>query len=157
MPFLIALQGTIIYIICTIVQIGEISVNIIVDTSIIIAVILNEKSKKNIIRLTEGTNLFAPASLHWEIGNAFSAIFKRKRLKIDKALKALKYYREIPIRFTDIDLEPVLEIAHKYKIYAYDAYFIAAAKELNAPLISLDNTLLEIAQKDGQKTIEVKI
>ena len=129
--------------------------NIVVDTSIIIAVFLNEKSKGEIIRLTKGANLFAPASLHWEIGNAFSSMFKRNRLKYDNAIKALKYYKEIPIRFTELDLEIVLEIANRYNIYAYDACFVAAAKELNAPLLSLDNTLLRIAKKEGQKIIEV--
>jgi predicted nucleic acid-binding protein len=128
---------------------------IIVDTSIIIAVILNEKKKSAIIKLTKGANLFAPASLHWEIGNAFSAMFKRGRLKFGNAIKALGYYREIPIRFTELDLESVLEIANRHKIYAYDAYFVAAAKELHTPLLSLDTTLLEVAKKEGQKIIEV--
>ena len=129
--------------------------NIIVDTSIIIAVITNEKNKKKIIELTTGANLFAPASLHWEIGNAFSAMFKRKKLNLKQAKVALKYYNEIPIRFSDIDLEHVLDIAIKYNIYAYDAYFIIAAKELNAPLLSLDSSLIEVAKSEGLKVIEV--
>ena len=129
--------------------------NIIVDTSIIIAVIINEENKKRIIELTKGSNLFAPASLHWEIGNAFSAMFKRDKLTIKQAKIALRYYNEIPIRFADMDLENVLDIANKYKIYAYDAYFIATAKELNAPLFSLDKNLLQIARKEGLKVIEV--
>ena len=129
--------------------------NIIVDTSIIIAVIINEENKKRIIELTKGSNLFAPASLHWEIGNAFSAMFKRDKLTIKQAKIALRYYNEIPIRFADMDLENVLDIANKYKIYAYDAYFIATAKELNAPLFSLDKNLLQIARKEGLKVIKV--
>jgi predicted nucleic acid-binding protein len=128
---------------------------IVVDTSIILAVILNEKSKKNIIRLTKGTTLAAPNSLQWEIGNAFSAMFKRGRLKIIDAKTALEYYREIPVRFIDIDINVSLEIADRYKIYAYDAYFIATARELNLPLFSLDNNLLDIAKKEGLKIIEV--
>ena len=129
--------------------------NIIVDTSIIIAVIINEENKKRIIKLTKGANLFAPASLHWEIGNAFSAMFKREKLNIKQARIALQYYSEIPIRFTDLDLGNVLNIANKYKIYAYDAYFLTTAKELNAPLFSLDKNLLQIARKEGLKVIEV--
>jgi predicted nucleic acid-binding protein len=128
---------------------------IVVDTSIIIAVILNEKSKRKIVQLTEGASLFAPPLLHWEIGNAFSAMFKKKHLKIGQAIKALKFYKEIPIRFTEVDLEKVLDIANRHNIYAYDAYFVAAAKELNAPLLSLDIALLEVAKREGQKTIEV--
>ncbi len=129
--------------------------NIIVDTSIIIAVITNEKNKKKIIELTTGVNLFAPASLHWEIGNAFSAMFKRNKLTLKQAKVALSYYTEIPIRFSDLDLESVLDISLKHKIYAYDAYFIAAAKELNAPLLSLDKNLIKVAKIEGLKVIEV--
>jgi len=129
--------------------------NIVVDSSIIIAVILNEKNKKEIIQLTKGANLMAPASLPWEIGNAFSAMFRRHRLKFSDSKVALKYYKDIPIRFIDIDIEDSLEIANSYKIYAYDAYFISTAKTLNVPLISLDRQLLNIAENEGLKTIEV--
>ncbi len=129
--------------------------NIVVDSSIIIAVILNEKNKKEIIRLTKGANLIAPASLPWEIGNAFSAMIKRQRLKFSDSKVALKYYKDIPIRFIDIDIEDSLEIAYRYKIYAYDAYFISTAKTLNVPLISLDRQLLNIAENEGLKTFEV--
>jgi predicted nucleic acid-binding protein len=116
---------------------------------------MNEKNKKDIVQLTKGANLIAPASLQWEIGNAFSAMFKRNKLKLSESKIALKYYRDIPIRFIDIDLEDSLEIADKHKIYAYDAYFISAAKNLNIPLLSLDKQLLDIAVQEGLKTIEV--
>jgi predicted nucleic acid-binding protein len=129
--------------------------NIVIDTSIVIAVITNEKNKKKIIELTTGANLFAPASLHWEIGNAFSAMFKRNKLNLKQAKIALRYYSEIPIRFSDIELENVLDIAIKYNIYAYDAYFVIAAKELNTPLLSLDKNLIEVARSEGLKVIEV--
>ena len=128
---------------------------IIVDTSIIIAVLLNEESKNQIIELTAGTDLFAPASLHWEIGNAFSAMFKRERMSLEESLQVLKYYQEIPIRLLDIDLERSLKIAKSHLIYAYDAYFLVACKDLNCPLISLDNSLIEIAKREGINIIEV--
>ena len=47
-----------------------------IDTSALIAVISNEESKQDIVDLTEGYSLYAPMSVHWEIGNAFSAICK---------------------------------------------------------------------------------
>ena len=49
-----------------------------IDTSALIAVIGNEESKKEIIKVTKGYSLCAPKSVHWEIGNAFSAMFKRQ-------------------------------------------------------------------------------
>ncbi len=45
--------------------------DIVVDTSAIMAVIINEAQREILIDLTRGANLLAPASVHWEIGNAF--------------------------------------------------------------------------------------
>ncbi len=128
---------------------------IVVDTSIVIAVLLNEKNKNRIVEITTGAELFAPSSLHWEIGNAFSAMFKRKRLSLKESIQALKYYQEIPIRFMDIELEKALQLSHASSIYAYDAYFIVASKELNCPFLSLDNSLNGIASSEGITIIEV--
>ena len=82
-----------------------------IDTSALIAVIGNEATKHQIIEKSEGSSLCAPKSVHWEIGNAFSAMFKRKSLNIKIARQALSIYREIPIKFVDVPLEKTLEIS----------------------------------------------
>ena len=74
--------------------------NLVIDTSVIIAVITNEKHKKELIKLTQGANLIAPSSLHWEIGNAFSAMFKRNKISLELAMKAIDAYKQIPIQFS---------------------------------------------------------
>lgn len=130
--------------------------NLTVDTSIIIAVITNEKHKKQLIKATEGVDLIAPLSLHWEIGNAFSAMFKRKRISIQQAFAALAAYHQIPIRFSDIELGVALELSHNLNIYAYDAYVIGCSLKHNAALLSLDERLLKAAQKAGVKIREVR-
>ena len=92
---------------------------LIIDASILIAVIANEPEKPNIITLTQGGQLIAPHSVHWEVGNAFSAMFKRQRLTLDQAFLALDIYKTIPIRYIEVELGPSLEIAAKMQIYAY--------------------------------------
>ena len=42
--------------------------DIVVDTSVIIAVIANEPQRDILIDLTKGADLLAPPSVHWEIG-----------------------------------------------------------------------------------------
>ena len=128
----------------------------VIDTSIIIAVITNENHKKQLIDTTKGSELLAPSSLHWEVGNAFSAMFKRKRLTIEEAKLALIEYKKIPIQFYDVTLEIALEYAYKYDIYAYDAYFLICADKLKLPILSLDNSLLLKAREAGLKVFEVK-
>jgi len=129
--------------------------NLIVDTSIIIAVITNEKHKKQLVKATRGADLIAPSSLHWEVANAFSAMFKRKRSNIKQAIAALEAYHQIPVRFSDIELGIALELSHNLNIYAYDAYVIGCALKHNAALISLDERLLKAAIKAGVKIREV--
>ncbi|MCD6115555.1 type II toxin-antitoxin system VapC family toxin [bacterium] len=128
---------------------------IVTDTSVIIAVLTNETHKNKLIRLTSGADLIAPGSLHWEIANAFSAMFKRDRINLAQAKKAIDYYRKIPIRFIDVDFKNVLTIASKKQIYAYDAYFLECAKQRKAKLITLDGKLKSIASELNIETIEV--
>ena len=127
----------------------------IIDTSILIAVLLNEESKTKIVEITTGAEIFAPASLHWEVANAFTAMFKRERIDLKESIQAIQYYQEIPIRFLDVDLEKSLIISFTHSIYAYDSYFIVAAKELNCPLLSLDSSMKNIASLEGINIIEV--
>jgi len=129
---------------------------IVVDTSVIISVIANEEHKEKLIELTYNADLFAPSSLHWEIGNAFSAMLKRERISLEEAKSAINYYKDIPIRFFDINLESALELSNQYSIYAYDSYFLICAIQNNSPLLTLDMGLIKIAKNIGIRTIEVK-
>lgn len=130
--------------------------NIVIDASVIIAVIANEPEKNTLIELTERADLIAPHSVHWEIGNAFSAMLRRERIRVEQALQAVRLYRRIPIRLVDVELEETLEIADALGIYAYDAYLIRCALKYRAPLISLDRNLVQAAKDMGTKIIEVR-
>ncbi|VAX37921.1 hypothetical protein MNBD_UNCLBAC01-408 [hydrothermal vent metagenome] len=129
--------------------------NLIVDTSTIIAVITNEKEKKEIIHATKGYSLLAPSSVHWEIANAFSAMLKRERITYNQAKKSLNFYQKIPIRFCDITLEDSLKLANELNIYAYDAYILCCATKLHAPIISLDKKLIQLAKFKELPILEV--
>jgi predicted nucleic acid-binding protein len=127
-----------------------------IDTSAIIAVIGNETPKQQIIAMTSGYSLFAPTSVHWEIGNAFSSMFKSRRLSIGLAKQALAAYREIPIKFIDVPLEKTLELSHSQNIYAYDAYLVQCAQQTSTPLLTLDNGLRSVAEQVGVHVLEPK-
>jgi predicted nucleic acid-binding protein len=129
--------------------------DIVVDTSVIIAVIANEPEKEALVELTKGANLIAPHSVHWEIGNAFSAMLKRERIRVEQAIQAIRLYRQIPIRFVDVELEESLKIADTLGIYAYDAYLIRCALKYKSPLISLDRKLVNAAKEMKARVIEV--
>ena len=128
---------------------------IIVDTSVIIAVLMNEKHAAELKEITRKAELIAPPSLHWEIGNAFSAMLRRGRINLNQAKQALNLYSKIPIKLHPVQLERVLDLANKYNLYAYDAYFIVCAQNLRVPIISLDKKLIEIGKKLDLNIIEV--
>lgn len=129
--------------------------DIVVDTSIIIAVIANESHKQSLIEITQGHTLIAPQSIKWEVGNALSAMFKRKRIGIDDAIRAIQIYEQIPMRIVNIDLDKAIQIVHRLNIYAYDAYLIQCALKFNAPLLTLDRGLRHASQQAQVEIIEI--
>lgn len=129
---------------------------IVVDTTVVIAVIANEATKPRLIELTKDAELVAPASLAWEIGNAFSAMFKQKRITREQALAAVLEYQRIPIRMLDVPLPNAVELSSQLGIYAYDAYMIYCAQQTGAPLLTLDNGLIVAAGKVGVTTLKVQ-
>lgn len=132
---------------------------IVVDTSVIIAVIAviaNEPAKAVLVAQTQGADLFAPRSINWEIGNAFSAMLKRGRISLQQAQAAIEVYHQIPLNSVGADLAQAVELASRLNIYAYDAYIIAAALNQNCPLLSLDSGLRHAAKAAGASVLEVK-
>ena len=128
---------------------------IVIDTSAVIAAILDEPEKAALLQVTQGVSLLAPFSLHWEIGNAFSAMFKRGSIPLKDALAAIHAYQMIPIQFVEVDLDRSLEMAYRRGIYAYDAYMIVSASTYNAPLLTLDNILKRHAKTCGISVLEI--
>jgi predicted nucleic acid-binding protein len=128
---------------------------IIIDTSALLAVLVNEPHKGALVRLTQGAELIAPQSVHWEIGNALSAMFKRGRISLEQAQACLKSYQLIPVRFAEVPLERAVEVAHRHGIYAYDAYLIVCAQQFGGPLLTLDAGLRQMALKEGLSVLEV--
>ncbi len=56
--------------------------DVVIDTSALVAVIVGEPEKDKIVELTTGHTLIGPGSIPWEVGNAFSAMFKKGRLTV---------------------------------------------------------------------------
>ena len=114
---------------------------IVIDTSAILAVIAEQPEKADLVRLTRGAALVAPASVHWEVGNALSAMFKRKAIGIQEALQLLEAYGAIPIRIAEVGLKQAVELSARLNVYAYDAYVLTCAINQRAPLLTLDGGL----------------
>jgi predicted nucleic acid-binding protein len=130
---------------------------IVIDTSALLAVVGEQPEKTELIRLTRGAALVAPASVHWEVGNALSAMFKRKAIDLDAALGMLDAYAAIPIRLIDVALKQAVELSARLNVYAYEAYVIACALNQRAPILTLDRGLIERARELKLDVLEVNV
>ncbi|MGM0601594.1 MAG: type II toxin-antitoxin system VapC family toxin [Candidatus Rifleibacteriota bacterium] len=127
---------------------------IIADTNTFIAVALNEPEKNNIIQLTEGCDLAAPDVLPFEIGNALTAMMKKGTLQTDQLQESWDIIQQIPVELRRIDIKSALNIAAKFNIYAYDAYFLECAGSLKCPIVTLDQGMQTIAREMGILVVE---
>ena len=131
------------------------SMDIVIDTSAIIAVIVGEPERDKIVELTKGCTLIGPGPILWEVGNAFSAMLKRGRIKLEEAIRGIIIFESIPIRYVPVDLVNVIKLANKTGLYAYDIYFLDCAIKYKAPLLTLDKRLLQVAKNLKISVLEV--
>ncbi|MES9945489.1 MAG: type II toxin-antitoxin system VapC family toxin [Candidatus Thiodiazotropha sp.] len=128
--------------------------NIITDTNIFLAVVLGEPEKKEIIRLTSEASAIAPEILPFEVGNALTAMVKRRQLTADEAVTAYSAVSQIPVRLVSVDIKQAIKLALELNIYAYDAYFLQCAKQLSFPLFTLDKRMKQAARDLNIKLLE---
>jgi predicted nucleic acid-binding protein len=128
---------------------------VVVDASVLIAVITNEDEKEKLVAMTSEAELIAPLSVHWEIGNAFSSLLKRRRVTLEEALQAIDTYLQIPVRFVEVELTESLELADELGLYAYDAYLLRCAAKYRLPLLTLDGRLAQAAKGKRIQVLEV--
>jgi predicted nucleic acid-binding protein len=129
--------------------------NIVIDTSAIISVLVGEPERQKIIEATKGHELIGPGSIPWEIGNAFSAMFKRKRLSIVEAERGFSIFKTIPIRYIEPDFLKAVRLSKQTNMYAYDSYFLECSIRYKAPLLTLDKKLKITAQNINIETMEL--
>lgn len=129
--------------------------DIVIDTSALLAVIVGEPERDRIVELTSGHTLVGPGAIPWEVGNAFSAMLKQRRLTLTEAQEGLRIFQTIPLRFVKVDMTNALSLAYETKLYACDAYFLDCAVRHASPLLTLDHGLKKAAKDIGLKLLEV--
>jgi len=129
-------------------------VELVVDTSALLAVLLGEPERPALIARTEGAVLLAPGSVPWEVGNALIAGFRRKRLNAGQVGDAWAFFERIPLRLLPIAVAKALELAEQIGLYAYDAYILEAVRTRRVPLLTTDKRLRAAAAGLGLEVWE---
>jgi predicted nucleic acid-binding protein len=129
--------------------------NILLDSCVIMAVLMEEPEKHMILELTKDANIIVPSVIDFEVGNALSKLFKRKILTEKEVYEVFFTYKQIPLHAKAVDLNNSIRIFCKYSIYAYDAYYLEIASRLNLPLITFDTKMKEAAKDLNVTILEV--
>jgi predicted nucleic acid-binding protein len=134
---------------------AEQQMQLLADTSIMIALVANEEEKSIITEVIKNHKLLCSTSIYVEVGNAISAMFERERITLVQAIEILNDFEQLSFETVDFDLRRAIQISHKCKIYAYDAYVLECANRLNLPLMTLDKLMQEKAKQLNITIIEV--
>ena len=118
---------------------------IVADTNTFLAVALEEPEKDDLIAATDGHDLVAPAVLPYEIGNALSSLVRRTVLPEEKLPAVWDAAVAVPVALTAVDVRASLLLAGRFRVYAYDAYFLQCAIETRCPLLTLDGGMRRVA------------
>jgi predicted nucleic acid-binding protein len=111
---------------------------ILIDACAIMAVIVKEPERDLVIQLTQDAVMVSPNMVSYEIANALTKMMKKRVIERERMVSAFGYFKKIPIKTIEIDIERALEISWDHKIYAYDACYLEAAKRLVLPLLTFD-------------------
>ncbi len=130
------------------------AVELVVDTSALLAVLLDEPERPALIARTQSAVLLAPGSVPWEVGNALIAGFRRKRLNVRQVRNAWASFEQIPLRLLPIAVARALELAEQLGLYAYDAYILEAVRAHRVPLLTTDKRLRTAAAELGVEVWE---
>ena len=122
---------------------------ILLDASAIMAVIVYEPERENVIQFTKNAVIISPNLVSFEIANGLTRMMRKKIIDRENMINAFRYFKKIPIKPVEVDAEKALEIAWEYKIYAYDAYYLETAKRLMLPLLTFDSNMSRIGKEIG--------
>ncbi|GMO30186.1 MAG: type II toxin-antitoxin system VapC family toxin [Termitinemataceae bacterium] len=120
---------------------------ILLDASAIMAVIIEEPEKEQVINITKNVTIVSPSMVPFEIANGLSKMTKRKIIDKNRMVNAFEFFNRIPIKIIETDIKKALEIAGDYNIYAYDAFYLESAKRLGLPLLTFDGNMARIGKE----------
>lgn len=89
--------------------------------------------------------------LFWhEMRNVLLICYRRKRLTREEVYNSMLRLRQLPLVTTRAtDSVPILTLAERNGLTAYDAAYLALALESRLPLATLDKQLIAAAPKEG--------
>ena len=119
---------------------------LVVDCSIVCAVLFDEPERDEALRCVQGRDLFAPHLLDYEV---VSVALKKSRggWPPDSVALALADYGDLALELRTPHLPRQHDLAQRYSLSAYDAAYLWLAEHLKAPLATFDRRLGQAARE----------
>jgi predicted nucleic acid-binding protein len=118
---------------------------LVVDCSVIAAVLFDEPSRETAAGALTGRDLCAPELIADEFVSV--AVKKARHGLEDVVRQALIDFTELDLTRFRTDLHAQRRFALKYELSAYDAAYLWLAADLGAPLVTFDERLGEAARR----------
>jgi predicted nucleic acid-binding protein len=121
----------------------------VVDASALAALLFGEPEAAAIAARLEGSDLFAPTLLDYEIASVCLKKLRRDPQRRDVMLAAFALYARMAIEIVEIDHADALRLAEAVGLTIYDAAYLWLARKLVAELVTLDKRLQSAAAERG--------
>jgi predicted nucleic acid-binding protein len=109
-------------------------------------VLFGEVEQQQAAALLQARALCVPHLADYEITNVALKKLRRERLAEDAVLACLHAYAALDMERYPVAVAPVLALAQRYRLTAYDAAYLWLAEQLQAPLATFDAQLATAAQ-----------
>jgi len=113
----------------------------VVDASALAALLFGEPEAEVVAVRLEGSSLWAPALLGYEIASVCLKKVRRDPRRRDALLAAFALQARMPIEIVDVDHAATLQLAEVVGLTIYDAAYLWLARRLRAELVTLDKRL----------------
>jgi predicted nucleic acid-binding protein len=124
--------------------------NFILDTSVIVARLLEEDVSNPEIRHSldlfylKKIKFISPPIIVTEVGNALKSACLSDRITPGQAHDLLKHFLNLPIKLNNPDPQKILKLSISKQISFYDASYLALSEKLGLPLLTLDKKLASV-------------
>lgn len=122
----------------------------IIDSSALMAHLLNESSDNQIISKAiadfyqKNVKFVSPTILPFEVGNVLKSCVKSKRITSLEAKKLYSHFLKLPIKYLPINFKNIFTDCLSTDLTYYDASYLSLHKSTHYPLLTLDKKLAGI-------------
>lgn len=119
----------------------------VIDASYLLTYLLPDEADATVNKFFKDVSsitLYAPKLLEYEVANGVASAMKYRRINKSEGSEAWHFFKKLPIRYLEADLEKAIEISTSHNLSVYDASYIAIAQEHGCKLFTLDKKMKKL-------------